>query len=427
LLGNNRAFRHLPPTAVTVRGRDLWGGVRASLHQEGARDQFRSALVERTGSASCHLVSSGRAALALVLMSLKRLSERKRVVVPAYGCPTVVQSVLKAGLEPVLCDVCPTTLDLDRTALSRVIDGDILAVIPTHLYGWAQDVRDITAASRAYGFFVIEDAAQAFGATVGGRMVGNWGDAGFYSLGRGKCVPTGHGGVIVSEERVAPVISEVIDEAVCGTAAPNITDLALFLGYGVMTRPTGWWFVQRTSLNPADAGMDTKSLPPIHFAALSAAQAGIGSSILARVDQVQMIGRRNARRLMSQLTEYDFVTVPQIASDSEPVFLRLPVVVENEALANRLYDLLLQEGIGVSRSYWRTVPGLFPDLFSVNGRHFPGATRLAQCLLTLPTHAYLQERDFDRIAGAFETVDRRNDTLHVANKEINDDACAAAR
>ena len=408
LLGRKRLFRHLPPWAVPVTGSDLRGGLAAVLDHRSALDRFRSVLIEQTGSPNCYLVSSGRAALSLILLGLKRLSGRTRVVVPAYCCPTVVQSVLRAGLEPVLCDVSPQTLDLDGEALSRLISRHLLAVVPAHLYGWAQDVRDLVTIGQEYELFVVEDAAQAFGARLSGRMVGNWGDAGFYSLGRGKCVPVGHGGVIVSQERCALAIMEVIREWVPEPVHLDIGTLSLFLGYGVATHPTGWWFVVRTPLNPADFGMDVETLPPIDFRGLSAAQAGIGTSILARLDRIQAVCRRNARWLMAQLAEFGFVTVPQIAPDAEPVFLRLPIVVEGEERTNRLFDLLSREGLGVSRSYWRTVPELYSDLFSSDGKDFPGALRLARCLLTLPTHAYLREEDFERIVVAFQAVDRQN-------------------
>lgn len=399
-----RLLRHVPPTAVPVTGNDLWRGLTALMAPQHAPDRFRSAIVERTGSPHCYLVSSGRAALTLILLGLKRLSGRTRVVVPAYACPTVVQSVLKAGLEPVMCDVSPKTLDLDRAALEQLIDRDVLAIVPAHLYGWAQDVRDLISIGQENGFYVVEDAAQAFGAVLSGRLVGSWGDAGFYSLGRGKCVPVGHGGVIVSQERCAPAISEAIQDTAIEPVRWDIASLILFAGYGLVTNPVAWWFAVRTPLNPAEEGMDIDTLHPIRLGVLSAVQAGIGASILARLDEIENARRENARRLLTLLGEFDFVTLPEIAPDAEPRFLRLPFVVKGEELANRLFDMLSGQGIGVSRSYLRTLPDLFSGVVPSNGQEFPGASSLASCLLTLPTHAYLREEDVARIAGTFHAV-----------------------
>lgn len=401
-------FRHLPPTAVPVTGSDLWYGLSASLHEKDAWEHFQSALKQHTGSSNCFLVSSGRAGLALILMSLKQLSGRTRVAVPAYVCPTVVQSVLKAGLEPVFCDVSPETLDLDRRALGQLINSNLLAVVPAHLYGWAQDVRDLIALGKQEGFFVIEDAAQAYGAKFRGRMVGTLGDAGYYSLGRGKCIPVGHGGIVVAQDSFTPVLADTIKNTLPKPARFEIATLALFMGYAAATHPSGWWFISRTPWNPADAGMDVEELPPISLKGLSAVKAGIGFSILTRLDQVQAVCQRNARQLMERISKFDFARIPQIAPEAEPIFLRLPVVIENEKDAEKIFAGLSSTGVGVSRSYTRTIPDLYAKDFPSNGKEFPGASKLATCLLTLPTHAYLREEDIERIARVFKSIDRKH-------------------
>lgn len=402
-----RMLRHLPPTAVRVEGGDLWHGLTALWRPQAAMAEFRNAVVERTGCPVCHPVGAARAALTVILIGLKRLAARSRVIVPAYTCPTVVQATLKAGLEPVFCDVSPQTLDLDRGALSRLIDQGpdrILAIVQAHLYGLAQDVRDLLAVGRRYGIFVVEDAAQAFGALFRGRMVGTWGDAGVYSLGRGKCIPAGHGGVIVSQERCAAAIAEAMQETISGQTGQALAPLVMFAGYGAATHPTGWWLVARTKLNPADEGMDVNALPPVQLHGLAPVYAALGAAILRRLAEIQDTGRQNARWMISRLAELDFAGLPYIPPEAEPVFLRLPIILDSEERADRLYDLLWQEGIGISRSYRRSLPDLFSDLLHTDERDFPGASRLARCLLTLPTHAYLKEEDMARITDAFQAA-----------------------
>lgn len=401
---NKPFLRHIPPTAVPVKGSDIWHGLTASINGKDSIQEFKSALMEGTGSTNCYPVSSGRAGLSIILLSLKRLSGQRRVVVPAYVCPTVVQSVLKAGLEPVFCDVSPQTLDLDRDGLSKLIDGNLLALVPAHLYGWAQDVRDLVTMGKQHGFFVVEDAAQAYGAKIHGRMVGTWGDAGYFSLGRGKCIPVGHGGVIVAKDQLADTISAVIEAEATPPARIDISSVPLFAGYGIATHPIGWWIITRTPKNPADEGMDIEELHPVTIGGLSSAQAGIGISILRRLEQHQAVCIQNAGRLMDLLSNYDFVSVPQIAPEAEPIFLRLPFIVSDEQHSIQVYNQLQKEGIGVSRSYWRTIPDLFSSKFTSNEKDFPGAEHLAKCLLTLPTHPYLNEGDFERISATFEAV-----------------------
>jgi dTDP-4-amino-4,6-dideoxygalactose transaminase len=123
--------------------------------------------------------------------------------------------------------------------------------------------------------------------------------------------------------------------------------------------------------------------------------------MLERLDGVQATCRRNARHLIDLTAEFTFVDVPTIARGAEPAFLRLPVLVDSQARASRLFDLLVQEGIGVSRSYGLTVAEMYTNVFPFEESDYPGASRVARCLLTLPTHAYLEDTDLVRLAGAF--------------------------
>lgn len=394
-------LRHLPPTAVRIKGGDLWRGMSANLKGKAALDDFRTAVIEQIGNPNCFLVSSGRAGLALILMAMKQMSGRKKVIVPAYVCPTVVQSVVTAGLQPVFCDMSPETLDFDQHALKQLIDSDTLAVVPVHLYGWAQDVGELVETGKRENFFVIEDAAQAFGAKFDGRMVGNLGDAGYYSMGRGKCIPVGHGGIITIKDQLIPALKSVIDSEGLKPHSFDLTSLVMFLGYAFATHPRGWWLISRTQWNPADAGMDLEELPPISIKGLSAVQAGIGTSILRRLGTVQATAAKNAQKIIEQLSEFNYVNIPRINPEAEPVFLRLPVVLDHEDRATRIFNGLNQVGVGVSRSYSQTIPELYAKDFPTSGE-YPGASRLARCLLTLPTHAYLREEDIDRMIKVFK-------------------------
>ncbi len=402
-----RLFWHLPPTAVPIKTRDLMQGIAALWQPQTAVTHFQSRLNQLMGNTSCHLVSSGRAALTLILRGLKRRSQRSRVIIPAYSCPTVAQSVLQAGLEPIMCDVSPQTLGLDRQALTGLIDHQVLAVVPVHLYGLAQDITDLLELGRQHNFYLIEDAAQAFGATFRGCMVGTRGDAGLYSLGRGKCIPTGHGGVIVAREGLDVLIAEELAQSLEPSQRWDISSLLLGWGYGMAVRPFPWWFITRTSLNPAGGGMDAATLPPIKPAEFSPVQAGIGASILERLTQVNAIRRRHARQIMSHLAPFDSITFPQIPSEANPIFLRLPLIAKTKSIANQLFHALWEAGLGVSRSYSKTLPDLFASQLNIpiNKRSsFPGATHLADCLLTLPTHPYMSEEDIRRIATVVQTI-----------------------
>lgn len=397
--------RHLPPTAVSVQWSDLRAGLAAMIRPQDALAHLQSALPIWTGSPHCFPVSSGRAALTIILQSLGKLSGRRQVIVPAYTCPTVVQAVWAAGLEPTLCDVSPQTFDLERAALWPLLGRDTLAVVATHLFGLAQDVSNLITTGREQGFFVVEDAAQALGASMNGRPVGSQGDAGIYSLGRGKSVPAGCGGVIVAQAPLVPTLQATLSEL---KASYHFGPLALarFLAYGLATRPAVWWWVARSPWNPARMKLAADALAPIEWRDLGAVPAAIAASILGRLEAINRPRRANAHRLIQLLEKFDFISLPAIPPGAEPIFLRLPIVTRQEEQADQLFGGLQRAGIGVSRMYHHALPELFPGRWPVSGPSFPGATRLAHCLLTLPTHSYWQERDFARLSQALHQITR---------------------
>lgn len=177
-----------------------------------------------------------------------------------------------------------------------------------------------------------------------------------------------------------------------------------YLAYGIATTPVGWWFIFRSPWNPAKKGSDIHSLPTIKCGELNSAQVGIGDSIIKRLDQVNHIRRGNAGALRDILSAHDFITLPNVPEGAVPVFLRFPVIVDDKNRANNLYLRLSEAGIGVSRSYTSILPDLFQDTSFIKTNSFKGAQRLSECLLTLPTHAYVGAEDLLKIKRIFESV-----------------------
>src|ERR1041385_5029437 len=166
--------RELPPTAgLPLSWRDFAPRRPVAPLEEG--------LARLLGVSAVQVECSGTASLVIALQTLKRTSVRRTVVIPAYTCPLVALAVARAGLRVRLCDTAPDEFDLDPDALRAVCDDETLCIVPTHLGGAVADlepVLDVAARHRAY---VVEDAAQALGATWRGRPVGTIGGIGFFN------------------------------------------------------------------------------------------------------------------------------------------------------------------------------------------------------------------------------------------------------
>ncbi|MFI6292310.1 DegT/DnrJ/EryC1/StrS family aminotransferase [Nonomuraea sp. NPDC050790] len=122
------------------------------------------------------------------------------VIVPAYTFVASATSVLLAGAVPVIVDVDPVDLHLSAAAVEAAVTGRTAAIMPVHLAGSPVDMDELGAVAVRHGLKVVEDAAQAHGASYKGRPVGGLGDAGVYSFQASKAMTAGEGGLIVCRD-----------------------------------------------------------------------------------------------------------------------------------------------------------------------------------------------------------------------------------
>lgn len=126
-------------------------------------------------------VSSGTDAILLALMALG-IGPGDEVICPSFTFFATAGCVARTGATPVFCDVRADTFNLNVADAARRITPRTKAVIPVHLYGQAAEMEALNALARQHGLKVIEDAAQAVGATQAGRHVGGHGDFGAFSF-----------------------------------------------------------------------------------------------------------------------------------------------------------------------------------------------------------------------------------------------------
>ncbi|HEX7766321.1 MAG TPA: DegT/DnrJ/EryC1/StrS family aminotransferase, partial [Nitrospira sp.] len=186
--------RTIPPTAAPLPFGSLLCSVGSLWGGRKYRARLVSELKAHYAVRAVFLVTSGKAALTVILRSLAVASRRKQVIIPAYTCFSVPSAIVKAGLEVVLCDVDQDTLDFNFAELEGLLNENVLCVVSTHLFGRPADTERVKQLCGGKGILVVEDAAQAMGGQTGDRLLGTIGDVGFYSLGRGKNMTCGTGG-----------------------------------------------------------------------------------------------------------------------------------------------------------------------------------------------------------------------------------------
>ena len=392
-----RLLHHLPPTATPLTPADLWRGLTVSSE---ILPHFQSTLAECLNVRACFPAASGRTALYLLLIMLAEAADhpaRREVVLPAYTCPALARVTLDAGLQPRLVDVVPQTLAFEPDKLAAAITKQTLAVICVHPFGIPQPLEEAIAVAHAAGAVVIEDAAQAMGACLGGQPVGTRGDIGLFSLGPGKPLSTGGGGFVCTNDGALEQKLAVAWTALPGPGGLQSTLALLRLAaFSLAFQPHGWWLATRLGLHRFG---DSEAGQGYRVRGLTPAQAGVGLSLLQKLPTINGRRRENANRLMGVLEACEGIQLFRVPEAATPIYLRFPLLVSDEARRETLFQRLWAAGIGVGKMYRRSLANFYPQLATVP---FPGADYVARHLLTLPTHHYLAEADVATIRAICE-------------------------
>jgi dTDP-3-amino-3,4,6-trideoxy-alpha-D-glucose transaminase len=144
-------------------------------------EAFEAEFAEYCGARYCVGVASGTAALTIALIAAG-VGRGDEVILPAHTYIATALAVVHAGATPVVCDVEHGTGLIDPIAAAAVVGPHTAAIIPVHLYGQVCDMERICALARRHGLLVLEDAAQAHGATASGRRAGSLGQVAAFSF-----------------------------------------------------------------------------------------------------------------------------------------------------------------------------------------------------------------------------------------------------
>lgn len=432
-----RIGRTLPPAAAPIGLRDLVSGVRGVVHGEKELERFRSELEEHFVVKHCFLVSSGKAALTLILLALKDLiPSRDKVLIPAFTCFSVASSIIRAGLKIRLCDLQPDGLDFDFAQLAAILSeasssreadtslyggitdsmdgapgvatrsGDsinrLLAVVPTHLFGLPADVPRLRTLVREPGITVVEDAAQAMGETCEGRKLGTLGDVSFFSLGRGKAFSTVEGGIILTNR---DDIAEKLEGHVADLPSYGLWKmLNLILKAGVLIlflHPRLFWIP--LSMPFVKLG-ETLFKPDFPILRMSSFQAGLARNWLARLQKLRDGRKEKVKRWIAVLEAQGIHGLQFPDRQGGVGLIRFPVRVSDVEKRESLLRESARRGVGVMPVYPDSIARL-PELRGLlDGERFPVAESYARELVTLPTHDYLTQKDITEVGRLLTTA-----------------------
>lgn len=306
-------------------------------------------------------VSSGTAAIELALRALG-VGPGDQVITTPFTFIATAEAISAVGATPVFADIDPVTYNLDPAAVEAAITPATRALLPVHLYGQPADMPALAAIAQRRGLALIEDAAQAHGAQIGGRRVGSLGHAACFSFYPGKNLGAyGDGGAVTTDdEALAAKLRKLRDH---GRVSKYVHDE---LGYGHR---------------------------------LDALQAAILGAKLPHLDAANTARRRLAARYQELLAGADLV-LPAVPTGVEPVW---HLYVVRSPRRDELVASLKAQGIEAGIHY--PLPLHLQPAYRHLGLgpgSFPVAEAASQQVLSLPLFPEMTDQQQERVAGALQ-------------------------
>ena len=323
-------------------------------------ERFEAAFAHYLGIPHCIGVNSGTDALALALRAAG-VSHGAEVILPTLTAAGTAAAVVQAGGTPVLADVDPHTRNLDPASAAALITPRTRAVIAVHLHGIPAAVEALSVLTRRHELVLIEDCAQAHGATIGARRAGTFGHAAAFSFYPTKNLgAVGDGGAVVTAD---------------AALAARVRAL----------RNHGWRDARRIS---EDAGGNSR---------LDAVQAAVLKVLLPFLDSDNTARRALASEYGAALQHLALGLPPSVDG---AVYHQFAITVDNR---DAVQARLSATGIGTAVHY--AIPLHHQPAFAGMARGpLPVAEKLAARLLSLPIQPEVAAGQVPRIAAALRAA-----------------------
>ena len=320
--------------------------------------QFETSFAAFAGVKHAIAVNTGTAALhsAIVGAGVKAGDE---VVLPSFTFVATAEAVVMAGGKPVFADIDPETYNISPAAIAKAITNKTKAIVPVDLYGFSADIKPIREIAAEHDLAVVEDAAQAHGATYDWKPAGFFADAACWSLYASKNMTTGEGGVITTDnDNMAETMRLV------RTHGEKAKYASLMLGYNYR---------------------------------MTEIQAAIGSVQLEKLPAFVAKRRSNARKLTNLLAETEELRLPYESEARQHSWYLYTVGLKHatENDRNKIAAELKKKDIG-AEVYYANPVHLMPYYRETFGaRKLPETEKASKRVFSLPVHPGVSDEQID--------------------------------
>ncbi len=335
-------------------------------------EEFERSLSEYIGCRNVVCVNSGTAALHLAFMALKtEKPEKTEVITTPLSFAATANAVIHAGCKPVFVDVDSKTFNIDASLIQQKINSSTLALEPVDVYGLPADLKEIADLAATNHIPVVEDAAEAIGATSDGKKIGTISTLSCFSTYATKNIHTGEGGFVTTQDdHLASLIR-------------------LFRNQGQVSR-----------YNQTVLGYNFRMLELC---------AAIGLEQVPVLDELNRKRRENALYLKERLQKIDSIDFQRVSDPKSHSWYLFTLTLDPQrAKLSRDSFVAKLKGHGIEADIaWPTPIHLQPyfrETFGCKKGDFPVAEALAERIFQLPIQPFLERDDLDRVLDAISEI-----------------------
>lgn len=362
---------------------DMMRNTRDTYTQGKYQNEFERKFCEYNGNKHAFAVSSCTAALELAAI-LAKIGPGDDIIVPAHTfCATAIPFA-RTGAKIIWADIDPETLVVSAETLKDKITPKTRLIIVVHLYGLAADMEPIMELASETGVVVVEDCAQAFGATCNGKKVGTFGDFGCFSFHTHKNISTlGEGGMLAVKD---PRLAELV---------PGLRHN----GLRPFPEPREKYWVPAMS----NVDFDLETVWPYNFC-LGEFQCAIGAMSVGRNDGHIEYRRFRAERFKNGVKGYPELIFQKIPEGRRTNFHLLPAKYDSKITGKTNHNLiqLMSEKYKV-KMIVQYYPLYRYPMFQKAGfgdAQCPCTDQFFDNMVSFPFHSWMPEEEFEYMINA---------------------------
>lgn len=328
--------------------------------------EFEEKIAEYIGTKHALTFNSGTSALHATLLA-HGISKHDEVIVPSFTFISTANCALFVGAKPVFADIEEITCGLNPDSVQNSINKNTKAIIPVHYGGGPCQIKELKDIAEDNDLILIEDAAEAFGASVNGKNVGTFGDLNILSFCQNKIITTGEGGAIVTD----------CDE--------TYEKLKLIRSHGRLESAD--YFSSSDLFDYIDLGFNWR---------MSNLTATLGISQINKVDKIIELRQKNVEYLSKRLLEEtDSVVIPEVPKGYDNVYQLFSIFADRR---DELIKYLGDNGIS-SKIYFHPIhqSKFYKNKLGYNNK-LPITESIFEKTITLPMFPSITIEQMDYIA-----------------------------